>query len=710
MSEAPQVRLERQGGVGVIVVDYPPVNALGPGVREGIIAAVQQGNADPSIRALALLGAGRTFIAGADIRQFGKGLVRAPRGQRVQDYLDGSAKPIVAAIHGYALGGGLEVAMACHYRIAVRSAKVGQPEVLIGILPGGGGTQRLPRLAGPRAALDMIVSGRHVPAAEAGRLGILDAVLDDGVDLRAEAVAYARRVADIRPLPRVRDRDEKLKEAQEDPGMFDAMRKSIARRARNQKAPYRCIAAVEAACTLPMDEGLDREQEFSRELENSDEARALRYAFFAEREVAKLPNIPASVVPRGFKSVAVVGAGTMGGGIAMCFADFGYPVKIIDAAPEALAHGLQRIRDTFATSVRRGSLTEDEMQRRLERIAPVAGYDEIGQCDIVIEAVFEEMAVKRSVFAMLDAVMKPGALILSNTSALDIDELAAMTKRPQDVAGAHFFSPANVMKLLEVVRGAKSAPETLAGVMQMGRRIGKIPAMAGNTDGFVANRSRAPFTDEMVILLEEGCLPEHVDEVMVDFGYPIGPFAVDDLAGLDIGAAARRRRAAQDPNYRTLPIPDRLVEIGRLGQKTGAGWFRYETGDRTPHPDPEVARIIAEVAAERGVAQHSFSDEEILRRLLFSSVNEACRILDEGMASRASDIDVMWLNGFGFPRYRGGLMFWADSIGVTNVYDQIARWHRHYGKRWAPARLLRRLAETNTPLREAKPGPIEQSR
>jgi len=386
----------------------------------------------------------------------------------------------------------------------------------------------------------------------------------------------------------------------------------------------------------------------------------------------------------------------------MSFADFGFPVKIMDVTPESLERGMQRIRDNYATSVRRGSLAEAEMQRRLARIEPVAGYEDIADCDLVIEAVFEEMDVKKPVFARLDDVMKPGALIFSNTSALDIDQLAMMTRRPQDVAGTHFFSPANVMKLLEVVRGKLSSPQTLATAMQMGRRIGKLSAMAGNTDGFVANRSRAPFNTEMVILLEEGCLPEQVDKVMVDFGYPMGPFAVGDLAGLDIGYASRKRRAAENPNFRKQPIADRLVEMGRHGQKTGAGWYRYEKGDRSPHPDPVVAAIIKEVAAGFGIAQREFSDEEILRRLLFSSVNEACKILEEGKAYRPSDIDVMWLHGFGFPRYRGGLFYWADGIGVREVYNQIAAWHQQYGDRWAPAHLLRDLAESGTSFREAK--------
>jgi 3-hydroxyacyl-CoA dehydrogenase len=390
----------------------------------------------------------------------------------------------------------------------------------------------------------------------------------------------------------------------------------------------------------------------------------------------------------------------------MSFADFGFDVKIMDASQEALDRGLERIRSNYATSVKRGSLAEDEMQRRLSRIHPVAGYEDIAGSDVVIEAVFERMDVKKPIFEKLDQILKPGAFLFSNTSALDMDELASVTKRPEYVAGTHFFSPANVMKLLEVVRPSKASPETLLTAMALGRRIGKISAMAGNTDGFVANRSRAPFNSEMVILLEEGCLPEQVDKVMVDFGYPMGPFAVGDLAGLDIGAEGRKRRAAADPNYRKLPIADKLVELGRYGQKTNAGWYRYEKGDRTPHPDPEVAAIIKSVATELNVPQRSFTDTEILHRLLFASVNEACRILEEGKAYRASDVDVMWLHGFGFPRYRGGLMFWADGIGVQNVHAQIASWHQQYGARWAPSRLLRELAETNTPFREAKPAPF----
>jgi 3-hydroxyacyl-CoA dehydrogenase len=704
MAEGALVRFENVDGIGVITVDNPPVNALSPGVPEGIVENVERGNADPSIRAMVLIGAGRSFIAGADIRQFGTNRPPPVPGRRPHQILDASAKPVVAAIHGYALGGGLEIALASHYRMAVPSAKVGLPEVLIGILPGSGGTQRLPRLMGPKAAMEMIVSGRHVPAEEAKRLGIIDELIEEESDLRRAAIAMARRIADTRPLPRIRDRDERLAEAKTDPGIFDAMRRSIARRARNQKAPYNCIAAVEASCTLSFDDGIKRERELFDELENSAEARALRYAFFAEREVTKLPDIPRETPLRPIETAAIVGAGTMGGGIAMSFAEFGFPVKLLEVSQEALDRGLARIRGNYETSVKRGSLSETEMNRRLALIEPVQSFDAIGQCDVVIEAVFERIPVKEEVFAKLDEVMKPGALLFSNTSGIDIDIMANATKRPQDVAGTHFFAPANVMKLFEVVKGAKSAPDTLATAMALGRKIGKISAMAGNCDGFVANRSRTPFGTEMNIMVEEGALPEQVDKVMVDFGYPIGPFATADLSGLDIGYDSRQRRAAENPNYRKMPIADLLVESGRLGQKTGAGWFRYEKGDRTPHPDPEVARMIKEKAAELGIAQQSFTDEEILHRLLFASVNEACKILEEGKAYRASDIDVMWLNGFGFPRYRGGLMYWADGIGVAEIYRQIATWHQRYGERWAPATLLRRLADTGTPFREAKPG------
>jgi 3-hydroxyacyl-CoA dehydrogenase len=700
MSEHQVVRYEVQDGVGIITIDNPPVNALGPGVREGIIDAVERGNADPNVSAMVLIGAGRSFIAGADIRQFGK--TRPVTTGQSTKALDESGKPVVAAIHGYALGGGLEHALACNYRIGVPGAKVGLPEVLIGILPGGGGTQRLPRLIGPKAAMEMIVTGRHVPAPEAKALGIIDEIVDEK-DLRGAAIRFAKSISANRPLPRVRDKTDRLAEAKADPAMFEAMRKSIARKARNQKAPYNCIAAVEAATTAQsFEQGLEAERRLFSELENADEAKALRYAFFAEREVAKIPGAPQDLKPAPVKTAAVVGAGTMGGGIAMSFADFGIPVKILDATREVLDKGLQRVRDNYAVSVKRGSITQAQMDERLKLIHPVERYEDIAECDVVIEAVFERIDVKKDVFAKLDAAMKPGALLLTNSSAIDTDIMANVTKRPRDVAGAHFFAPANVMKLCEVVKGTNTSIETLAATMKMGRDMGKISAVAGTCDGFAANRSRAPFVTEMLLMLEEGALPERIDKVMVDFGYPMGPFAVNDLSGLDISYDTRKRRAAADPNYRKLHVPDRLVEMGRKGQKTGAGWYRYEKGDRTPHPDEVVKSVIADVAKEFGIEQRTFSDDEILRRLLLASVNEACKILEEGKAYRASDIDVMWLHGFGFPRYRGGLMFWADSVGAKEILRQIDEWHQRYGARWKPSDLLREIADKGGALREAK--------
>ena len=696
-NDKPVVRFDVNDGIGVITIDYPPVNALGPGVGDGIIESLDKGEADPNVKAFVLIGAGRTFIAGADIKDFGKGRPKPKR--RTYDALDPASKPIVAAIHGYALGGGLENALACHYRIAVPSAKIGLPEVLIGVIPGGGGTQRLPRIVGPKTALDLIVSGRHVPAPEAKELGIVDEIVP-GDDLLAEAIAFAKKIADVRPLPRVRDRSDRLAEAT--PEIFEAKRKEVARRTRGQPAVENAIKAVEAAVSKPFDEGIAIETALFTELESSPEAGAMRYAFFSEREIARLPGMPRDIKTPEINTIAVVGAGTMGGGIAMSFADTGLPVKLADASPEVLEKGLARIKANYETSVKRGSLTQDEMDARFGRIEPVETMEEIGDCDAVVEAVFERMPVKKEVFAKLDEVMKDDALLLTNTSALDIDEIAAVTKRPEMVAGTHYFVPANVMKLFEVVQGSKSSRETIAAAMKLGRDINKISGWAGNCDGFVANRSRIPFNLEQGLLIEDGARPEQVDKVMVGFGYPVGPFAVNDMSGLDVSYDTRKRRAAADPNYRGLPVTDALVEAGRLGQKTRAGWYRYEPGDRTPHVDPETQRIIQQVAEERGFEQHEMTDTEVLHRLLFSSINEICKILEEDKAIRASDVDVMWLNGFGFPRYRGGPMYWGDTVGAMEIYNQIAAWHQRYGDRWKPSQLLRDIANSGGKLREIK--------
>lgn len=697
MSDKPVVHFDVEDGIGVITIDYPPVNALGPGVADGIMAALEKGEEDPNVKAFILIGAGRTFIAGADIKGFGKG--RPKPKKRTYDVLDSVSKPVVAAIHGYALGGGLENALACHYRVAVPSAKVGLPEVLIGVIPGGGGTQRLPRIVGPATALDLIISGRHVPAPEAKELGIVDEVVE-GKDLREEAIAFAKKVADVRPLPRVRDKSERLSEAT--PDLFDNKRKQVARRTRGQPAVENAIKAVEASLTKPFDDGMAIERALFDELETSPEASAMRYAFFSEREVARLPGLPKDLKLPEIKTMAVVGAGTMGGGIAMSFADAGMPVKLIDASSEVLEKGMQRIRDNYATSVKRGSLTQEDMDARLSLIEPVEKMEDIGDCDAVIEAAFERMPVKKEIFAKLDEVMKDGAQLFTNTSALDIDEIASVTKRPEVVAGTHYFVPANVMKLFEVVHASKTSRETLAAAMKLGRDINKVSAYAGNCDGFLANRSRAPFNTEMGLMIEEGALPEQVDKVMVEFGYPVGPFAVSDMSGLDISYDVRKRRQEANPNYRGLPIADRLVEMGRVGLKAGRGWYRYESGDRTPHIDPEVHQVIKEVAEEHGFEQRTFDDTEILHRLLFSSINEICKILEERKAIRASDADVMWLNGFGFPRYRGGPMYWGDTIGAQEIYNQIAAWHQRYGDRWKPSNLLREVAQSGGKLREIK--------
>ncbi len=687
------VDYSKHGAVGVITVNNPPVNALSPGVPEGIYESLQQGMKDPSIKAMVLIGGGRSFIAGADIKHVGT--KKNPIAAKWRDEMEKLDKPVVAAIHGYALGGGLESAMCCHYRLAVPSAKVGLPEVLIGILPGGGGTQRLPRLIGPRKALELIVTGRHVPAPEAAALGIVDELVPEGQLLEA-AIAYAEKVAEVRPLPRVGEMNDKLQEAKDDPGMFDAMRKKIARRARNQVAPYQCIKCVEAAVELPLEEGLERERTLFEEISQGDETKALKHVFWAEREALKVPDVPRDTPAADIRSGAVIGAGTMGGGIAMCFANVGIPVKILEKDEDALKQGMAKIKANYEVSVKRGSLDAAEVPKRMGLITPVLTYEEIGDADIVIEAVYENLDVKKEVFKTLDAVMKEGAILASNTSTLDIDAMAAVTKRPGSVIGTHFFSPANVMKLFEIVRGKDSSYETIATSIKLGRTLQKVVGVCGNCDGFLANRSRIPFKFEMTALLEEGVMPEQVDKVMYEFGYPMGPFAVGDLSGLDIGYATRKRRALEDPeNHVPDPISDALVEAGRLGQKTGAGYFKYEKGDRTPRPDPEVRAIIESVSRQLGNEPRDVSDEEILNRILLASVNECGRILEEGIAYRSSDIDVMWINGFGFPRYRGGLMYWADTtIGVKKIYEMLCEYYEKYGGHWKPAKLIEDLANS----------------
>ncbi len=683
MSDA--VDFTKQGAIGVITVNSPPVNALSAAVRDGLGAAFEKGQADPEVKAMVLLGGGRTFIAGADIREFGQ----PPKGKPFHDVLaamENSSKLIVAAIHGTALGGGLETAMCCHYRFAVPAALVGLPEVKLGLLPGAGGTQRLPRLVGVGTALDLITSGAFVPAPQAKELGIVDEI---GDDLLAGAVAYAERlVAEGAPLRKIRDMP-----CEAEAGQFDAFRKANARKFRGFLAPWKCIDCIEAAATLAFDEGIARERALFMECMTSPESAAQRHVFFAEREVAKIPDVPKDTPVKDIKKIAMIGAGTMGGGIAMNFANAGIPVMMLEVAQENLDKGMAIIKRNYQNTVNKGGLSQARMDQRMALFSSTTNFADIGDADLVIEAVFEKMELKKEIFAKLDGVMKPGAIMASNTSTLSIDEIASATKRPESVIGMHFFSPANVMRLLEVVRGTKSAPETIATAMGIGRKVGKISVLVGNCFGFVGNRMLHGYTGEGTFLLENGALPQQVDKAIFNFGLPMGPFAMGDMAGLDVGWLVRKGRAATRPTNEEYggTIPDRICELGRFGQKTAGGYYDYKEGDRTPIPNPEVQAIIEQVSKEKNIARSEFSDEEIVKRCLYPLINIGAQILDEGMAMRPSDIDIIYINGYGFPAYRGGPMQWADSIGLENVLADIKRFHAEFGERWRPAPLLEKL-------------------
>ena len=687
MSEVVSYRLE--GDIGVIGVDYPPVNALGQGVREGLVNCLRQGLEDDQAKALVVIGEGRTFPAGADIREFGK----PPAGPALPDVIseyESSDKLVIAAIHGTALGGGLEVALGCDYRVALESAKVGLPEVKLGLLPGAGGTQRLPRLVGAKAALDMIVGGNPVKAKDAFKVGIVDEVV--GGDLLEGALAYARKlVADNAPLRKIRDLDVK----KEDADLFTNYEKSIARKQRGFKAPFHCIKAVQAAVELPFDEGMKRERELFAELLVSPESRAQRHVFFAEREVAKVPGLPKDTAKRDVKSAAIIGAGTMGGGIAMNFANAGIPVKILEVKEEALEKGIAVIRKNYENTAKKGRITQEQVEQRMALIQPTLSYDDLSDVDLVIEAVFENMDVKKAVFTELDRVCKPGAILATNTSTLDVNRIASFTKRPEDVVGMHFFSPANVMKLLENVRGEKTSDEVVATVMDLSRRIGKVGVLVGVCHGFVGNRMLHKRQAEAVQLVNEGANPAQVDKVLFDLGFPMGPFAMSDLAGMDVGYRIREELRKEDPdNAPPRNWTDDLVEQGRLGQKTQAGVFDYKEGDRTPVPSSEVDALIAKFREENGIQSRDISDQEILERCMYIMVNEGAKILEEGIAARPLDVDVIWIYGYGFPVYRGGVLFWADSVGLKTIYDKVSQIHQETGSdTWKPAALLEKLAK-----------------
>ena len=697
----------RQGDVGVITIDNPPVNALSPGVPEGILDGIEKFGADDAVRAIVVIGGGRTFIAGADIKEFGKITSgqkrRGPGLQQVIAGLEASAKPTVAAIHGNALGGGLETSMGCHYRVALASARVGQPEVKLGIIPGAQGTQRLPRLAGVAKALEMCALGDPISAAEAQKLGIVDRVVEGAGydDLLAGAVAFATEAAGREgPLPKVSERSGKLGTPQENAPLFAAARAMVAKKRRGYFAPGKNLEAVEAATTLPFDEGVKKEAELFRECLFSTQSKALIHAFFGERAVRKIPDVPKDTPTRNIASAAVIGAGTMGGGIAMSYANAGIPVVIKETGQEALERGMNVIRKNYERSVRRGRFTREFVERRLALITPQTSYDGFADADIVVEAVFEEMALKKRVFGEIETIAKPGAVLASNTSTLNIDAIASVTSRPEQVIGHHFFSPANVMRLLEIVRGEKTGKEVIATSMALARRLGKIGVLVGNCHGFVGNRMFGPYRREAQFLAEEGANISEIDRVIYEFGAAMGPLAVGDLAGLDVGWRVRKENPEIFPAGTRRPLAeDALVAAGRYGQKTGAGWYRYGA-DRSRSEDPEVEALLRKIAAEAGIAQREISDDEIRDRIVYSLVNEGARILEEGFALRSVDIDIIYLYGYGFPPYRGGPMFYADTVGLDRVLARTEEFHAVHGHWWRPAPLLKELAASGKTFSE----------
>jgi 3-hydroxyacyl-CoA dehydrogenase len=687
------ISYELKGRIAVITVNNPPVNALSHGVRKGLLDAFAKLNGDAGADAAVLVGGGRTFIAGADIREFGKPM-QPPSLHEVLDQMEASTKPIVAAIHGTALGGGLEVALTCHWRVAVASAQVGLPEVKLGLLPGAGGTQRLPRLVGPKLAADMITTGNFVGAKAALASGVIDEIVDD---LVGGAIAFAEKVVkEKRPLRKVSELTDKVTNV--DPKLFADYRATLSKKVRGFLAPMHCLAAVEAACTLPFKDGMKRERELFQELHDHPQRAAQIHIFFAEREAQKIPDIGPDVKPKQIKSAAVIGAGTMGGGIAMNFANVGIPVKVLELDQAALDRGLGVVKKNYQTSVARGSTTQEAIDKALSLISGTTSYDDIADADIVIEAVFENMEIKKQVFAKLDQVMKPGAILASNTSTLDIDEIASATKRPQDVIGTHFFSPANVMKLLENVRGKASSKETIATVMELGKKIRKVPVLAGNCFGFIGNRMLHGYTREAAELLLEGAMPWDVDRVIYNFGLPMGPFQMSDLAGIDVGWRVRQGKGG--PPEKHNRIADRLYEMGRYGQKTGAGYYKYD--GRNASPDPEVEKLVIETSKEFGITRRKIDDEEILYRCMLPLVNVGAQILDEGIAIRSSDIDITYVYGYGFPSYRGGPMFWAEQMGLDKVLQMIRKYEQEHGSRWKPAPLLVKLVDAKKGWADAK--------
>lgn len=692
------VRYDVVDGIAVVTIDNPPVNALSPAVWAEIDEAVARAAADAAVDATVLIGAGSTFVAGADIKVFEtletreQSLDRSGHTHALLKRLEDSGKPLVAAIHGHALGGGNEVAMACHYRIAVRDAMIGQPEVLLGIIPGAGGTQRLPRLCGPVLALHMCTDGKPVTAERALASGLIDRVVDK--NLRDEAIAYARELAARGETRKTRERTDRTADAAAGLAACAAMRTSLGKTAKGLAAPYAAVDAIEAGLQQSFDAGSLRERELFADCVVSTESKALRHMFFAERDAARIPDVPKDTPAQTIGRAAVVGAGTMGGGIAMAYANAGIPVLLKEVDQSALDRGLSTIRKNYQSSVAKGRITQEAFQRCLSLITPTTTYDGFDRVDIVVEAVFENMELKTTTFTDLGRVTRPDCILASNSSTLDIDEFARASGRPAKVLGHHFFSPANVMKLLEIVRGRETDRETLATSLKLARRLGKVGVVVGNCFGFVANRMLAYYLREAHLLLEEGASVLQIDRALTDFGMPVGPYAMQDIAGIDVGARIRQYLTSIGKTRSEGPqseIPDRLYEMGRYGQKTSAGWYTYEAGNRTPIADPMIERLAEEAAARRGLGRRAISDEEIVARVTTALANEGARVLEDGYAIRAGDIDVIYGYGFGFPRYRGGPMFYAETVGLPTVLARVKDYRARFGDYWRPAPLLERL-------------------
>lgn len=689
------ISLTKDGEVAVITVNNPPVNALSPGVPEGIASAIEAVSKDDDVKAAVLIGGGSTFIAGADIKEFGKVTSGEKRGGSLLPLLlaiEDSPKPTIAAIHGTAFGGGLEVAMAFHYRVAAPSAQVGQPEVKLGIIPGAAGTQRLPRLAGVGKAVEMCSFGEPIKAKAALECGIVDRIIEG--DLLSGAVAFAREIIASGVTPqKTRDKNDKLGDEQTNAPVFAAAREQARKTRRGQTAPVAAIDAVEAATRLPFGKGCEKEAELFQQCLFGDQSKALIHVFFGEREVAKIPDVPKDTPTIEIKKAAVVGAGTMGGGITMNYANAGIPVLLKETSQEFLDRGLATIKRNYSNSVKKGRFSQEVMDQRMSLITPTLTYDGFEEADIVTEAVFEGMDLKKQVFGELDKICKPGAIIASNTSTLNIDEIASVTSRPEFVIGHHYFSPANVMRLLEIVRGKATSKEVIATSMALAKRLKKVGVLVGNCRGFVGNRMLAPYRREAEFLIEEGAAPQDVDGALYKFGLAMGPIAMGDLAGLDVGWRIRKEfKHLEDPTVRHPLVGDRLCEMGHYGQKTGAGWYRYDE-NRKPIPDAEVDKLIEQASAEAGIERREISEQEVVERTMYALVNEGAKILEDGFALRAVDIDIIYINGYGFPAWRGGPMWFADTVGVKKVYDRISEFHAQHGKLWEPAPLLKTLAE-----------------